>query len=221
MTDGLSMHERLLGRWLELVIPPAQPTNAAATFDQLVAAYGEDGRHYHDLRHVAALLDLAAGEAGALRDPRSVGLAIFFHDAVYDVSRKDNEAASAALAQMTMRALGFSLDEAIRVGRLIEATAHLGPSVPGDMADDPDLARLLDFDLAILAADAATYDAYAADVRREYACYPDAQFNAGRIKVLEAFLAAPRLFRVAVHHKAWDRAARSNLCRELARLKAR
>src|SRR5260370_20074579 len=65
---------------------------------ELVSAYTAPDRHYHDLRHIEALLGLADACAGAITDRDAVEAAIWFHDAIYDTRRSDNEERSAALA---------------------------------------------------------------------------------------------------------------------------
>ena len=114
-------------------------------------------------------------------------LAILFHDAVYDATRKDNEAASARLARLHLTDLGVAPGMIARVEALILATRHGGEAA----ADDHDMALLVDLDLAILAATPERYAAYAAAIRREYAHVPEDQFRTGRAAVLTGFLAQP------------------------------
>ncbi len=53
---------------------------------ELVFAYRAPDRHYHDLRHIEALLSLADACAGVITDREVVEAAIWFHDAIYDTS---------------------------------------------------------------------------------------------------------------------------------------
>src|SRR5260370_25923277 len=89
---------------------------------ELVSAYTAADRHYHDLRHIEALLGLAHACASAITDGAAVEAAIWFHDAVYDTRRSDNEERSAALA---MARLAASTDEGpiARIPAMIRATA--------------------------------------------------------------------------------------------------
>jgi predicted metal-dependent HD superfamily phosphohydrolase len=64
---------------------------------ELARAYQAPDRHYHDLRHIEALLSLARNHRAALDDHEAVEAAIWFHDAVYDARRSDNEEESAKL----------------------------------------------------------------------------------------------------------------------------
>ncbi len=185
-----------------------------AEFDAVMHGYAEAGRHYHDVRHVAALLALTRAHAADFADRASVDLAIFYHDAVYDPRRADNEEKSAALAREGLTRLGCSAAQVAKVERYILATRHGSHEAATD-AMDMDLARLLDFDLSVLAAAPADYDAYAAAIRREYAHVPEALYRAGRGKVLRMFLGLPRIYRVPMLYDRWEALARANLAREL------
>lgn len=190
--------------------------DGAVLLDELMQAYSESGRHYHNLDHIAALLDLLDRNGDSVRNRDALELAIYFHDAVYVPTRPDNEAASAALACERLTHLGVSEDLVGEVERLILATRH--GTLLADATSDPDLALLLDLDLSILAAERAAYAAYAEAIRREYAVVPDALYRPGRRRVLAEFLARPRIYATPHLHQAWETAARSNLQWERAAL---
>ena len=174
--------------------------------DALLAAYGGEGRSYHDQRHLEEVLDRLA-DLGC--DDVVVLLAAWFHDAVHDGQPGDEERS----AQWAERALPPEV--AGEVARLVRVTeAH-------DPADDDVAGRLLcDADLAILASPADRYAAYASDVRREYAHVADADFAAGRGAILADLLARPALFRTDHARERWEDAARANVAAELARLRS-
>ena len=184
---------------------------------RLVAAYSEETRGYHDLRHLAEvcarLEELAA--AGAAYDREAVLLAAWFHDAVYDGER-DAEERSAVWAEDALTEAGVPAAVVAEVVRLVRLTETHRPE-----ADDPDGAALSDADLAILAAEPARYAEYAADVRREYAHVGDADFHLGRAAVLRDLLDKPRLFHTAHAWQHWEAPARANVEREIAALQER
>ena len=191
-------------RHVPLRLPPA------AT-EVLAAAYAEPHRAYHTAAHIAELLrwfDVVADEVG-WRDPAAVYLAIVFHDAIYDPTRADNEARSAALARALVAA-------SPRVTELIELTARHGEREP--TALDHDAAHFLDADTAILGAPAPAFDAYDAAIRVEYQHVPEHAYRAGRRTFLERMLARPRLYGSALFHDRLEHAARANLARAIARL---
>jgi predicted metal-dependent HD superfamily phosphohydrolase len=186
---------------------------AAPLFVRLVAAYGEPGRHYHTVGHIAHVLQVVGQLAPLTADLPAVRLAAWFHDAVYDPRRGDNEAQSAAFARRTLGPLG--VPEAIldAVGRLIMATAtHRPPSA------NPDFAVLLDADLAILGEPPAIYADYALKIRREFAWLPASAYRAGRSAVLRRFLARPTIYLTTALRASHEAQARQNLRRELADL---
>lgn len=212
--------QRTAARWHEIWAPHSRgsTTAIAAELDRLVAAYSSAERHYHDIHHIDALIDLSRVHRGALNDPVAVDLAIYYHDAVYDPSRHDNEEASAALARTALSALGLKSQSIARIAHLIEATKHIGGGGPEAGAADTDLDHLLDFDLSVLAAETEVYGVYAAAIRREYSIFPDDAYRKGRARVLTALLSMPALYRVPALAATWEARARCNLKRELSSL---
>ncbi|HEX6876417.1 MAG TPA: hypothetical protein VF165_12215 [Nocardioidaceae bacterium] len=184
--------------------------------DRLVAAYSAPHRGYHDLRHLSDVLDnvgmlLARPEAEGV-DSDAVVLAAWFHDAVYD-GQRDDEERSAVLAEGSLAAVGLPAQLVTEVARLVRLTQEHRPE-PDDRAGHV----LCDADLAILAASRTRYDEYVRDVRHEYADLDEATFRAGRARVLRAFMAEPRLFHTSFGQEVWEDAARANLERELRAL---
>lgn len=180
----------------------------------LQARYAEPHRRYHTGAHIADCLVRLAdvpdlGEA----ERRVLTWAIWWHDAVYDPTRSDNEAVSAELARRDLPDLGATPAEIDEVARLILLTA--GHAVaPGDRLG----ALMVSIDLSILGGEPSAYDAYAAAVRAEYAHVPEAAFREGRARVLRHFLQSPTLFPDAAFADRLDRPARANLAREIAAL---
>jgi predicted metal-dependent HD superfamily phosphohydrolase len=129
---------------------------------------------------------------------------------VYDPRSADNESASAALARQVLTELDQPPPTVARVSALVEATADHQPS-------SADEAVLVDADLAVLAGDPATYEAYARGVRREYAHVDDDAWRVGRAAVLRSLLDRRRLF-TTEPATAWEARARANLTAELAGL---
>ncbi|HEX6498066.1 MAG TPA: metal-dependent phosphohydrolase [Micromonosporaceae bacterium] len=196
----------LLDQWYPALPADVDPPAARRVGEDLLRRWNEPHRRYHDQTHLTAMLSIL-DSSGA---PSRVRLAAWYHDAVYDPTRADNEERSAALAEATLPALGVDPTE---VARLVRLTAGHDP----DPADR-DGALLCDADLAILAAGEDDYDRYSAAVRQEYAHVPDDDFRAGRAAVLRHLLGQPRLYRSVPDRARWEQRARANLSRELARL---
>jgi predicted metal-dependent HD superfamily phosphohydrolase len=183
-----------------------------ATFEQLVIAYTAPNRHYHNLAHVYDCLQLADKFRDQMTDSRAVAAAIWFHDAVYNATRPDNEARSADLAERHLRALGAPEPFVVTVHDLILDTRHTAPPTT------PDGQTLVDIDLSILGRPAEIYDAYDNAIRREYAHVPEGAYRTGRATVLRSFLARPSIYLTPPFQEQYELRARENLKRSLLNL---
>lgn len=199
--------------WRRLWTALGASTVPGGLYNQLVRAYGEPQRHYHTLQHLRECLAHCEAAAMLARRPDEVELALWFHDAVYDARGGDNEQRSADWARKSILAAGCDEAVAARVAALVLATA--GHEAPGG---DPDAQLLLDIDLAILGAGEARYAEYERQVRAEYAHVGEAEWRAGRTRVLAGFLARTRLYATAPFHDALEQRARANLTGSLAAL---
>jgi predicted metal-dependent HD superfamily phosphohydrolase len=210
------MLSTLTNRWHQLTAPLlADEARRTAMLTQLTSSYEAPGRHYHTLTHISALLDATEQAVPHLYDPVVVQLAVWFHDAVYEPLRSDNEAKSAELARAFLSETTLEPARQERVAFLIERTHdHTQPQPP----DDTDLLFFLDADLAVLGAPADRYQEYARQVRQEYRMVPDFLYRRGRRKVLEKMLAAPLLYRTPAFREQLEAAARRNLAQELGEL---
>jgi len=186
---------------------------------ELSALYRTEGRHYHNLAHIEAMLALADHYRASLHDPEAVEAAIWFHDAIYDSRAKDNEAKSAALAEKKL-AGRTDAQRLARIAAMISATAtHELPHL-GDENAVRDAALLLDMDLAILGAAPDAFDAYEQAVRREYGWVEEAMWLAGRSAVLQNFLARPHIFHTKEFRQRFEPQARRNIARSIEALGA-
>lgn len=187
---------------------------SGAVRDELIARYSEPHRRYHTMTHIEDCLAQVAASTDMDDDQRALmDAAIWFHDAIYDATRSDNEAESAKLAAERLSATGAEQAFINEVVRLILLTA--GHSV---QADDVIGARLVSIDLSILGAEAERYDAYAAAIREEYAHVPEPLYRAGRAAILGRFLESEALFADPLWGERYEAQARANLTREIAAL---
>ncbi|MFE5329627.1 metal-dependent phosphohydrolase [Embleya sp. NPDC056575] len=200
----------LRDQWARLVGGHAE---AGAVVESLLARYAEPHRRYHDTDHLRTVLDLIGELAYEADDADAVMLAAWFHDAVYDPARADNEERSARLAERGLREAGVAPALVAETARLVRVTAE---HAPGE--HDHNAHVLCDADLAILAADRERYEAYTAAVREEYAFVPDEAFRAARAAVLRDLMSLPRLFHTRLGAARYEEAARFNMRAELERL---
>ncbi|MFL6677550.1 MAG: N-methyl-D-aspartate receptor NMDAR2C subunit [Burkholderiaceae bacterium] len=184
----------------------------AGVLDALLARWAEPHRRYHTPQHLRECLALFAAHRELAERPGEVGLALWFHDAVYDTARHDNEAASADWARRVLRDAGAAPEVAGRVDALILATRH--SQVPAT----PDERLLVDIDLAILGAAPARFDEYERQIRDEYGFVPEDVFRDKRAAILRGFLARPAIFATAALAARFEAAARANLAGAIARL---
>lgn len=180
--------------------------------DVLIASYDEPQRGYHTGQHLREVLTLLPRWAGHAEHPASVALALWFHDAVYDPTRPDNEQRSADWARSAAWAAGAPDELADSLHALVLAT-RLGAVPQGR-----DALLLVDIDLGILGAEPSRFDEYEAQVRREYGHVPEPAYRDGRRRILQQFLARPAIYRTPVAHRALEARARANLRRSVARL---
>ena len=185
--------------------------DGSAVRDVLLAAYREPDRHYHTLQHLRECIECLAACGGLAERPAEVEIALWFHDAVHDVHRHDNERRSADRARAALAAAGVGADVVTRIDALVMATRH---ATATPTAADEQL--LVDIDLAILGADAARFAEYQTQIRREYAHVPAAEFRARRSAVLASFLARDPIYRTPRLRDALEARARTNLALAIA-----
>jgi predicted metal-dependent HD superfamily phosphohydrolase len=179
------------------------------TFNDLAARYSGPERYYHNLDHVGAMLASVMELGGAAANRRTLTLAAWLHDVIYDPRARDNEERSAEYARALLGRLGLATPLVDETARLILLTKD-HRAQPGDV----DGCILLDADLAILGAAPERYDAYVAAVRREYAWVPEGAWRTGRTEVLDSFLGRPRIFHTSTLFEHAEARARQNLQRE-------
>lgn len=175
--------------------------------------YTEPQRHYHTLAHIEHLLALLDEYRAHARDRRLIALAIWFHDAIYEPKRTDNEARSAELARGVLGSLCEPAATIDAVDRMVLATA--GHRWTDGQADT---ALFLDLDLSILGAEPPVYDRYVEQVRLEYGFVPGWLFRFKRGHLLRQWLARPALYFTEALRTRFEAAARGNIARELQAL---
>lgn len=201
-------------RWQRLMGALGFPPNAAA-FDALRAAYGERHRHYHTSTHIHDCLEKFDHVRPFVPHPDAVELAIWFHDAVYNPYRRDNEARSAEWAKRFLHDNAADATLVERTDNLILSTCHDAP------ANDPDTEALIDIDLSILGASEEQFAAFEQAIRREYRWVPGPLYRRRRGEILQSFLDRKRIFLTEAFHQRYEAQARINLARTLAQLRSR
>lgn len=184
-----------------------------ALMQTLIAAYEEPQRKYHTLQHLTECLALLSHHRQMAAEPAEVEAALWFHDAIYDVTAHDNEARSASWAVEALSAAGVGAERAERVRQHILATRHSA------LPQGKDQQLLVDIDLAILGAPRARFVEYENQVRAEYAWVPEPLFRQKRAEVLTEFLGRQPIYNTAMLRAALESQARENLAYSLRQLR--
>ena len=197
--------------WSALVGPGAGTSgpDGIALRDELLAGYAEPQRHYHTQQHLEECLALLEQVRDLAEHPEEVEMALWFHDAIYDVKGSGNEERSAEWAHRALVAAGVTPKAAERVRQLVLVTRHDG--VPGNVDEQV----LVDIDLAILGAERPRFDEYERQIRDEYAFVPGFLFRRKRRQILRTFLDRPVLYSTAMLRERLEARARENLRRAI------
>ncbi|HLY10874.1 MAG TPA: N-methyl-D-aspartate receptor NMDAR2C subunit [Planctomycetota bacterium] len=182
-------------------------------WETLAARYEEAHRAYHTLRHIEHCLEEFETVRGEARDPVAVELALWYHDAIYDTRRRDNEERSAGLAEQVAAEAGLGSDLARRAGDLIRISTHRKSS------SDPDARLFADVDLSILGQPTEAFAEYERRVRQEYSWVPEGEFRAARARILEAFLDRFSIYATATFRDKYEKQARANVTTSVLVLK--
>ncbi|BEP55842.1 hypothetical protein GmRootV118_30860 [Variovorax sp. V118] len=201
-----ALHANWTAAWQALGV--ASPDDALRL--ELQRRYGEPQRHYHTMQHLGECLAWFDQEQALAEHPGEVALALWFHDAIYDVHAHDNEARSADWARQALQAAGASDASADRVHALVMATRH--DAVP----EGRDAELLIDIDLSILGAERARFDEYERQVHAEYGFVPEEIRLPRRRAILQRFLDRPAIYATPRLHALLEARARENLQRSIA-----
>jgi predicted metal-dependent HD superfamily phosphohydrolase len=182
-----------------------------ALFDQLKNLYNEPSRFYHSQTHVEECLKALDDHRDLAKNPTEIEVAIWFHDAIYNSHKSDNEEQSAALAVTTLSSLGVASNCVINIEAMILATkSHI--------AHDPDTELLLDIDLAILGQASDVFNAYDEAIRKEYSWVAKAHYRQARVSILKNFLDRSKIYQTNRFYELYEAQARRNLSMQIDRL---
>lgn len=187
--------------------------DSALRYFELCRRYSEPHREYHTLGHVEDCLSLFERVSYLAEIPEAVELAIWYHDAIYDVGAKDNEEQSAELASRDVREMGFGAEFAGHVAKLVLATKH------DVLPKDNDAKLIVDIDLCSLSLPWPRFKRNTARIRKEYAAVSDDAFRSGWMQFLRSFLARPHIYCTELFRGKYEARAQANLRRSLEELK--
>ena len=172
---------------------------------ELISRYSEPHRYYHTMQHLGECIGRLQDLKAFIPHPGEVEIALWFHDAIYDTRRTDNEALSAQWATDVALTLGASEAAAARLQNLVMATQHAAEPI------GPDAQALVDVDLSILGARVERFAEYEHQIRQEYAWVPESMFKSKRAAVLKQFLEKPHIYCTPLFRQRYEARARTNL----------
>jgi predicted metal-dependent HD superfamily phosphohydrolase len=175
------------------------------TYQQLLFAYSEKHRYYHTLQHLNDCFEKWEEVSLLAQDPKSVELALWFHDAIYQPYRKENELRSAQWMAHFLQEHSVQASSIETVHRLILATAHSTETRENDST------LLVDIDLSILGSAPEVYDDFEAAIRKEYQRVPSFLYRKKRGKLLRSFLEREQIFIHPHFFDKYEKQARSNV----------
>lgn len=179
--------------WL-LTSPEGVNDPDLSAFLRLMIAYEGPDRHHHGLAHIASVIAELRSQERLTPYAGSVDaiLGAFLHDAVYRGLPSAGFWGKAAWRTEQDETRSAELVETLLPNRFAATYKHLREVVLGTMHGNTlsssiptTVQALVCADLAVLAQDAAVYDAYARNVRREYAEVPEALYRTKRAEILE------------------------------------
>jgi predicted metal-dependent HD superfamily phosphohydrolase len=185
---------------------------AEQLWHELLKKYSGRPRYYRNLGHLEHMYRELLPVKSSIEDWNTVLFALFYHDAVYNPLCKDNEIKSVKLALTRLRGI-LPADQRFKCFFLILATTDHAES------DSSDINLFIDADLSIFGQDWEIYTAYAKNIRKEYAFYPDFMYNRGRKRALQHFLQMERIFKTQHFFEKYEEQARLNLQTELKQLR--
>lgn len=178
-------------------------------WNEIEKNYSGKKRFYHTLAHLENLYNQLFAVKAEIEDWDTILFTLFYHDVVYNASKKDNEEKSAGLAKERLSSIGYPKDKIEKCVLEILATKQHSKN----KSNDTNL--FTDADLSVLGMDWEVYEEYYKNVRKEYSIYPDFLYNPGRKKVLNHFLSMEEIFKTKVFSSKYEASARVNLAKEL------
>ena len=181
-------------------------------YSVIASLYSKEYRKYHNLEHITNCLAEFDKARHLSENPDALEMAILFHDIVYDTQKKANEEKSAISGYRYAMLLGLDEKFCESVKSLILATKH--DKVP----DFFDGKLICDIDLSIFGSSFYEFNEYGKRIREEYSFVPSEAFTQGRKKLLERFLSRKRIYYTDFFFDLYEKQARKNLERSLAKL---
>lgn len=179
-------------------------------WSNLQKAYSSSSRYYHNLKHLEEMMECFETYKNQLEFTDEVLYALFYHDYIYNSTRKDNELKSAEYA-VELLPEQTSVSKQIIFDLILATKNHIATGVEDEK-------WLIDFDLKVLAKAPEDYAIYAKQIRKEFSIYPDFLYNPGRKKALQHFLEKEYIYQTESFKTDFETNARINIQQEINQL---
>lgn len=211
MTDTATSHSidqshRFRGLW-QRHLQAGAVDNSALVYQQLLDAYSEPHRVYHNLEHIESCLTKFGQVSHLMDNPDAVELAIWFHDVIYKLGASDNEQLSADLF-MKLTDGRFSDDLRNKVYQHIMATCH-----DCSVITNADTKLMVDIDLSSFGLPWPEFLKDSKKVRAEMTHISDTEYYQKQTAFQQSLLAKPLFFNSDYYCEHYEAQARSNLAR--------
>jgi len=174
--------------------------DTADVANKIIMAYHGKHRVYHNLTHIMHCLEEFSEIKSNLKDPETVEIAIWFHDAVYNRFSIHNEYNSFLFAK---KLLGIA--EADLLDLILSTKFGKAPCNENEK-------YLQDIDNSILGTDLITgFYAYDNKIRKEYYMVPDFIFVKRRLKVLSTLLCKEYIYNTDYFREKYEVQAKRNI----------
>lgn len=209
--------EQLKSSWFNLLKRSASNMNLGhKVFATLINSYSAKERVYHNLEHIHDILNLIEQTDKISDNIDVLQFSAWFHDYIYDSQAQDNEFQSAAATTIILEQLNINFKIIDTIEKIILSTNNHKP-----LLDNTDNLLFLDMDLAILGTTSDQYKKYARAIREEYNYLSDRNYQLGRKKVLNQFLARERIYYTNYFYQGLESIARNNIKTEINNLNSK
>jgi predicted metal-dependent HD superfamily phosphohydrolase len=140
-------------KWLDLMDRLGFDSNIE-TYSKLKSHYSQKHRYYHNSNHIDATLKHLGQVKQLANDYNALEIALWFHDAIYNIFSSSNELESANWSTDFLKLNNANEDLIEKVHRLIMATLH------DVVAYDNDERLIVDIDLSILGCNSKLYEQF-------------------------------------------------------------
>jgi predicted metal-dependent HD superfamily phosphohydrolase len=182
-------------------------------WQEIETNYTHKKRYYHTLTHLENLYAQLLQVKQHITNWQTILFTLFYHDAIYNTLKHNNEEQSALLAAKRMTEIGLS-------STIIEnCKSQILATKSHTFSNDADTNYFTDADLSILGKPWEDYNLYCQNVRKEYSIYPSIIYNPGRKKVLQHFIAMDKIYKTEYFYSKFEEQAKQNLQAELELLK--